>query len=233
MKQGLDTFHLPSGSPPADLAARGLDDPAVLPEHPYRDDALLVWGAIRSFVDAYVRRYYPADAAVAADPELGAWIREMGSPEGGRLQGLHPVETVSALVELMATVVWTGSAQHAAVNFPQFPYMSAPPNLLGAFWAEWPVPGVKSDEATLLSVMPPYNMAMIQHGTTYQLSSLRMNRLGHYPWLHFKDREVRGLVDRFNADLNEVEKVIAARDPGRLLPYPFLLPSNIPASIHV
>ncbi len=233
VKHGLDAFTLQAASPPAELAARGLDDLAVLPEHPYRDDAHLVWGAIRRFVDAYVRRYYPADAIVAADAELAAWVREMGAPDGGRLQRIHPVTTVEALVDLMATVLFTASAQHAAVNFPQFPYMSAIPNLLGAFWAEWPVPGKPSDEATHLSVMPPYNMAMVQHGTTYQLSSLRMNRLGHYPLMHFRDREVQGLVDRFNADLKTVENVIADRARGRFLPYPFLLPSNIPASIHV
>jgi len=233
VKKGLDAFTLPSASPHADLAARGLDDPRVLPEHPYRDDAALVWGAVHRFVASYVRRYYADDAAVAGDAELAAWIRELGSPDGGRLKGIRPIETVSALAELMAVVVWTGSAQHAAVNFPQFPYMSPLPNLLGAFWAEWPVPGTKSDEATHLSVMPPYNIAMLQHGTTYQLSSLRMNRLGHYPIMHFRDREVRDLVDRFTADLQEVEKAITERDRGRFLPYPFLLPSAIPASIHI
>ena len=233
VKKGLDAFHLPSASPPADLAARGLDDRAVLAEHPYRDDALPVWSAIHRFAAAYVRRYYPTDADVAGDPEIAAWARELGSPDGGRLQGLSPLETVDALADLMATILWTGSAQHAAVNFTQFPYMSVLPNMLGAFWAEWPVPGAKSDEATLLSLMPPYNMAMLQHAATYQLSAMRMNRLGHYPRHHFKDPEVRDLVDRFTAELSEVEKVIAERDKGRYLPYPFLLPSNIPASIHI
>lgn len=233
VRTGVDGLSLPDGSPGADVAARGLDDPHVLPEYPYRDDAKLVWGAIRRFVEAYVRRYYASDAAVAGDAELAGWVREMGSQEGGRLKGLHAVETVEALVNLVAVVIWTGSAQHAAVNFPQFPYMSPIPNLLGAFWAEWPVPGAASDEATHLSVMPPYNMAFIQHATTYQLCALRMNRLGHYPLLHFRDKEVRGHVDRFNADLKDVEKAIAERDRHRYLPYPFLLPSAIPASIHI
>jgi arachidonate 15-lipoxygenase len=133
----------------------------------------------------------------------------------------------------MAVVVWTGSAQHAAVNFPQYPYMSVVPNLVGAFWSEWPVAGAAHDEATLLSVMPPYDMAMLQHATVYQLSSLRMNRLGHYGRLHFHDEEVRSLVEAFNRDLEAVERIIADRDQGRFLPYPFLLPSSIPASIHI
>jgi arachidonate 15-lipoxygenase len=233
VKPGMDGFSLSHGSPAADIAARGLDDRAVLPEHPYRDDALPVWSAIHRFAASYVQRYYPTDAEVAGDPELAAWIGEMGAADGGRLQGLEPVTSASALADLLATVIWTGSAQHAAVNFPQFPYMGVMPNILGAFWAEWPVPGRPSDEGTYLSLMPPYNMAALQHGTVYQLSSLRMNRLGHYPFLHFKDKAVRALVERFNADLQEAEKVIAARDQGRFLPYPFLLPSNIPASIHI
>jgi arachidonate 15-lipoxygenase len=233
VKKGLDAFVLPRSSISADLAERGLDDPRTIADHPYRDDGLLVWGAIRRFVEAYVRRYYSADTDVTADEELAAWTREMGSPEGGRLSGIRPLETVGALAELMAIIVWTASAQHSAVNFGQFPNMGAVTNMPGAFWAEWPVPGVATDEATLLSVLPPYNMAMLQQATVYQLSQQRNNRLGHYPLLHFKDREVRGLVDQFNADLQAVEKVIAARDRDRFLPYPYLFPSSIPASIHI
>jgi len=233
VKKGLDAFTLPRSSITADLAERGLDDPRTLAEHPYRDDGLLVWAALRRFVEAYVRRYYPSDAAVVADAELAGWAREMGSPQGGRLKGVGPLETVAALAELVAIIVWTGSAQHAAVNFPQYPYMGVLPNMLGAFWAEWPVPGVTADEATLLSILPPYNMAMLQQSTVYQLSSLRMNRLGEYPPLHFHDPGVHPLIARFNADLKEAEGVIAARDRDRFLPYPFLLPSSIPASIHI
>ncbi len=233
VKAALDGFTLPSASVPADLAARGLDDPRIIAEHPYRDDALLVWSAIRRFVEGYVRHYYASDAAVAADPELAAWTRELGSADGGRLQGIRPLETVAALAELMTIVVWTASAQHAAVNFPQYPYMSPAPNLVGAFWAEWPVEGVAGDDAAHLAVMPPYNMAMLQLATAYQLSSVRMNRLGHYPLLHFRDRAVRALVDAFNTELQDAEKIIAARDEGRFVSYPYLRPSQIPASIHI
>jgi arachidonate 15-lipoxygenase len=170
---------------------------------------------------------------VAQDAELAAWVREMGSADGGRLKGMRPVETVDALVNLVAVIVWTGSAQHSAVNFPQFPYMSAPPNMPGAFWSDWPVAGATSDEATLVSVLPPFNMAALGLSTVYQLSSVRLNRLGHYPLMHFHDRAARALVDGFNADLKSAEQVIAEREKSRFMPYPFLLPSTIPASIHI
>lgn len=233
VKKGLDALDLPASAIPSDLARRGLADPEILPEHPYRDDGLLVWGAIRRFAEAYVRRYYASDAAVLADHELAAWTTELGSREGGRLHGLRRLETVEALAELVGIVIWTGSAQHAAVNFPQFPFMSSMPNMVGALWAEWPGPGVADDEATHLRVLPPNDIAWLQFATVYQLSSLRINRLGHYPTWHFHDAQARALVEAFNADLAQAEEVIAARDGARFMPYPFLLPSAIPASIHI
>jgi hypothetical protein len=113
--------------------------------------------------------------------------------------------------------------------------MSTVPNLLGAFWAEWPVTGAgaTTDEATLLSVMAPYNMAMLQISTAYQLSSVRLNHLGQYPHFHFRDGAVKPLVEAFKADLEAAEATISDRDGRRFLSYPYLKPSAIPASIHI
>jgi hypothetical protein len=76
-------------------------------------------------------------------------------------------------------------------------------------------------------------MAMLQFTTVYQLSALRMNRLGDYPLLHFLDTGVHPLLEAFRAELKAAEAVIAERDRARYLPYPHLLPSTIPASIHI
>ena len=37
--------------------------------------------------------------------------------DGGRLQDVGPVPTREALAELVATMIFNGSAQHSAVNF--------------------------------------------------------------------------------------------------------------------
>src|SRR6185436_3930437 len=64
------------------LAADGVrtyrvDAADVLPNYPYRDDALLYWNAIHRWVDGYLRIYYRSEADLAGDLELANWYREL------------------------------------------------------------------------------------------------------------------------------------------------------------
>ncbi len=231
VRVALDHNPIRDANPVVDLAARGLMDTDVLPEHPYRDDALLVWRAIRDYAQAYVAYHYDSDADVVEDPELQAFVAELSSPEGGRLVGVDPVTNVDGLAQLVATLIWTATGQHSAVNFTQFPYMGAIPNIAGAFWNPWPC----EDGSTppLTEVLPPMNMALVQFNTVYQLSNLRVNYLGDYGMTHFLDPKVRGIVSDFQSALKTIETTISERDANRYLPYPHLLPSTIPNSIHI
>jgi arachidonate 15-lipoxygenase len=232
VKVGLDSFDLGKSAPPLDLAARGLDDREILSAHPYRDDAMPVWDAIRRFVDRYVHIAYADDAAVAADVELAAFCAELAANDGGRIRGVVRPMTIDALVDFVSTIVWTASAQHAAVNFPQYPFMGYVPNMAGAFWSEWPPKDL--DAPNLYgSLLPPYNVAVLQMHTVYQLSSLRINHLGKYGLTTFLDGAIHDAVKAFQADLEGVEKATKQRDAGRYMSYPHLFPSNIPQSIHI
>src|SRR5262245_13717755 len=82
---GLRQFQFRNGHLPKVLAATGLADRDALPEHPYRDDALLYWTAIRQWVSDYLALYYPTDAAVASDAELRAWLGEVSHNDCGRI----------------------------------------------------------------------------------------------------------------------------------------------------
>lgn len=232
VKQGLDAFDLRSAGVPTELAARGVDDTSILAEYPYRDDALPVFAAIRRFVDAYVRIYYPSNAEVVGDRELRAFTDELGSENGGRLRGIGKIETVEELVGLVSNILWIASGQHAAVNFTQYPYMGVVPNMIGAMWSEWPPKDPSHDEA-FASLLPPYNLALLQLHTVYQLSSVRVNHLGQYGLGHFLDLRVHEHASAFKSELAEIETVLRARDASRYLSYPHLFPSNIPQSIHI
>lgn len=230
VRTALNGFVLQDRAPALELAARGVDDRERLPEYPYRDDVLAVYGAIVRFTEGYARAWYRDDAAVARDPELRAWVAECGSPVGGALVGVRPVETVADLATWLANILHIASAQHAAVNFPQWPFFGWCANTAGACWAP-PPRAVADGAAGALGLMPPWDCAILQSDTVFQLSGVYYNRLGDYG-LQLPPR-ARGAADAFAKELAAIDARIAEADGTRRLPYPFLRPSLVPASINI
>ncbi|NJN23728.1 MAG: hypothetical protein HC810_04150 [Acaryochloridaceae cyanobacterium RL_2_7] len=110
------------------LEDRGVMDKEALPLYPYRDDGLAVWHALHDWVEAYLKAHYSddmeqANKAVKDDEALQNWAREIIHLDGGRLEqfgdeGDGKISTLSYLADALTMVIFTGSAQHAAVNFP-------------------------------------------------------------------------------------------------------------------
>jgi arachidonate 15-lipoxygenase len=89
---------------------------------------------------------------------------------------------------------------------------------------------------------PPLDLAQKQLNTLQLLGGVYYNLLGEYEtgglisraW--FEDPaivEENGPLARFRARLAEIETVITTRNRQRDTPYPYLLPSLIPASINI
>jgi len=220
-------------APPRDFAHRGVADREALPEYPYRDDALLVWDAVRRFVERYLRVYYVSDSDVVGDEELAAFCRALVSDDEGGLQGLGAVETTHALVELVTTLIFTASAQHSALNYAQFPFIGFAPNAPAALYGPPPDDSTRGQLSEWLAMLPPLSAALPQFTLLYQLSSVRCSRLGHYSALQFLDCRVWEALLRFRWDLESVEAQILVADADRFLSYPFLLPSKLGNSIFI
>jgi hypothetical protein len=92
---------------PEELARRGVA--GLGDAYPYGQDGLLLWDALDRQLSSYVGLYYPTDAAVAADPGLAAWCRDLATllPNG-----LSPVVSRSDLTRLCLSIVWNASARH-------------------------------------------------------------------------------------------------------------------------
>ena len=88
-----------------------------------RDDALLLWSALKTFVKDIITLYYKSDDDVTKDVELQAWIKDLhdnGLPvrEGDEDHEVpSALQTRDQLIDLLTSVVFTCSCQHAAVNF--------------------------------------------------------------------------------------------------------------------
>jgi arachidonate 15-lipoxygenase len=224
---------------PADLERRGIADPQHLPDFPWRDDALLLWQAIHTWVGNYVSVYYVDDEAVIADTELAAWTEDLIL--NGKVKGFKPIVLRTQLVDVLTMVIYTATAQHAAVNFPQRPLMSYPPAIAGAGWQVAPDEPAKHTEKQWLEMMPPLKYGMDQLNIMYALGSVYYRALGDYRSNHFPHRhwfvddsiiKKDGPLDQFRKALTEVENTINVRNTTRIS-YEFLLPSKIPNSINI
>ncbi|MBB6428010.1 lipoxygenase family protein [Sphingopyxis sp. JAI128] len=226
--------------PHADFAARGVGVDSALVDYPYRDDALLVWDAIHEWARQYIDLYYTSDADIVADTELTAWAGCLAGE--AKIRNFTAITTRAQLAEVCAMVMFTASAQHAAVNFPQKDIMAFAPAVTGAGWQAAPNGQRGHDKAGWLALMPPMALALEQLNVLELLGSVHYRPLGDYrsnafpypTW--FQDPRVTGAegpLAWFQAALKGVEAQIVARNAQRIQPYPYLQPSLIPTSINI
>ncbi|MEM9072943.1 MAG: lipoxygenase family protein [Myxococcota bacterium] len=228
----VKSYSIRTASPVHDLETRGLTNTEVL-EHPYRDDALLLWKAIEDFVADYIDAYYESNEAVAQDMELQAFVRELGAEEGGRLHDVPELHTTDDLKALISKLVFIAGPGHSAVNFAQFPFMGPVFNMVGASFSPMPTAESANEEDGLTKMLPPLRIAMEGVTMVYFLSGMHPTKLGHYPPFHFRGRKANQAVHRFQKALEQIETTINERDGDRLMTYPFLKPSLVLQSIAI
>lgn len=223
----------------SDLKRRGVDSTTVLPDYPYRDDALLIWDAIESWAKDYVDVYYQSDRDVSDDKELLAWTDDIIT--NGQVAGFKVIACKAQLVQVLTMIIFTASAQHAAVNFPQRTLMSYPPALSAAVTGEQPFK-LKAGQQAWENTLPPFIPSIVQVSTLVLLGSVYYRKLGEYrsntfpylPWFgHNEITKKGGPLDRFKQTLEDIEKHIESINITRDTPYPYLLPSQIPPSINI
>jgi arachidonate 15-lipoxygenase len=221
---------------PRRLKERGVDDPVTLPVYPYRDDALLIWQAIRDWVAAYLGIYYASDAEVKGDRPLLNWAEELVSFDGGRVRdfgdhGEGSIKTLDYLVEAVTLIIFTASAQHAAVNFPQKGIMSYVPAMPTAGYLPATAIGPTTTEADWLALLPPLEKAQSGLNLLSLLGSIYFTQLGQYKNGQL-DAKVNEPLQTFQNRLQDIEATIDRRNLERPS-YDYLKPTKIPQSINI
>jgi len=222
------------------LASRGVNNVNQLPEYPYRDDGLLIWNAVYKWVRSYLSSYYTNVQQIIEDVALQNWAKELVSQQGGRLQNFGEdasgaIKTLDYLINAVTTIIFTASAQHAAVNFPQGELMTYAPAFPLAIYSSAPTsPDQQSD---FIQYLPPLRQAKDQIKLTYLLGSVFYTRLGQYSNSYFNSQpQIKSALLTFQSELKGIEEEINQRNrlnASRIIPYKFLLPSQIPQSINI
>lgn len=217
-----------------DLTKRGVDTSSRLGNYPYRDDAILIWDAIEAWVSDYVRAFYGSDQDVQLDTELARWTADIIDPNGGRIRNFAPDDAISdrkTLIETLTMIIFTASAQHAAVNFPQGRAAAVPYQPMTGYAPAPTQPGLS--EADAIGFLPPLDRAIKQTHTLSLLGDTYYTQLGKYALGTFGDKRIVPQLLQFQIRLLRIEGEIDQRNRKRRTSYPYLKPSKIPQSINI
>ncbi len=227
-------WNLFDSAHPSDLARRGVDDPSILPDYPFRDDGLLIWDALGRYVRNYIDIYYPDDVAVQADPELQAWAYEIASTDeneqGGKVKGMpSSIDDKTQLSEILRLAIWTMAPLHSMLNFSQWDYIYAP-NMPYALYDEISEEGPVSDE-DIMKILPPYSQAAFQLKWNKILTSYHYDKFANYR-TPFEDEMAQRVLKKFQDELIEIEIEIDLRETKRTIKFPYFKPSRCINSIN-
>jgi arachidonate 15-lipoxygenase len=220
---------------PTWMKDRGLDDDTMLPDYPYRDDGMLVWQAIGEWCKGYVNAVYKSDEDMRNDDQLMAWAAEVAADDGGRVKDFGEqgeLRTREYLAGALTMIIFTGSAAHAAVNFPQLGIMSYTPGVPLAGYKP-PPNGEEPNAYDWIDMLPDINMAKLQFVVLFLLGGVYYTRLGRYAEDQFTDPQIKQQMAVFQENLKQVATTIEQRNEKRTYPYTYLLPNNIPQSINI
>ncbi|XWS20064.1 hypothetical protein CRYUN_Cryun31cG0069400 [Craigia yunnanensis] len=245
---------------PAELIRRGIavPDPTqphglklLIEDYPYATDGLLIWNAIEDWVQTYVNRYYPNSSLICNDRELQCWYHEsihVGHADISHEDWWPPLNTVDDLVSILTTIIWLASAQHAALNFGQYPYGGYVPNRPPLMRRLIPEENdreyanfLADPQKYFLSALPSLLqatkfMAVVDILSTHSLDEEYLGER-QQPSIWSGDAEIIEVFYGFSAEIRQIEKEIEKRnaDPSLrnrcgagVLPYELLAPSSDP-----
>ncbi|XP_034959410.1 polyunsaturated fatty acid 5-lipoxygenase [Zootoca vivipara] len=223
---------------PEEIKARGMESTEEIPYYFYRDDGIKVWEAIQSFVTDVVDIYYDSEEMVCEDVELQAFVKDVYvyGLRGTKASGFpKTIKTRQKLSEYLTVVIFTASAQHAAVNFGQYDWCSWIPNAPPTMRRPPPTEKGSVTIEYIVESLPDRGRSCWHLGAVWALSQFQENEvfLGMYPDEHFIEKPVKEAMRKFRKNLDEITSCIAERNRNKKLPYYYLSPDQIPNSVAV
>ncbi len=226
-----------------------------LSSFPFREDTLDLWKAINKYVRGYLQLYYFGDnndernAQMVKDFELQNWVNEMTNPKYAAVKGMdgltetgdpdkpYQLDDFDYFVKIVSLIIYTGSAQHASVNYAQYPLMSYLPSVSGSAYHKTPTHDETLDKDDFLKWLPPLDVALYQLTFGYLLSGVQYDTLGYFTnnnrKPYFKDSRIQRILADFQLDLKKIEVEIHNRNETRPFDYNLQLPSIVPNSISI
>uniref|UniRef100_A0A8D0HL59 Uncharacterized protein n=1 Tax=Sphenodon punctatus TaxID=8508 RepID=A0A8D0HL59_SPHPU len=235
MERGMQSLTYTTLCLPSDIQARGVNS---IPNYCYRDDGMKLWTAIESFVSGIVEYYYKNNDRVQNDTELQAWVAEIFAEAFlGRNSSGAPssIQTTAELVRFLTMVIFTCSAQHAAVNSAQFDFGAWMPNTPSSMRKPPPTAKGTATLESILETLPEVNTTCNIMIVLWQLSAEPEDKrpLGSFLDSHFVEVAPKRLIKAFQERLAEISMEIKERNKTLRLVYTYMDPPVVENSISI
>ncbi|OQV25732.1 Allene oxide synthase-lipoxygenase protein [Hypsibius exemplaris] len=243
IRRGKEAFRLDvTATPPVDCKVRGVDSPTVLPNYPYRDDAIAVYNAIHKYVETIVKHFYKTAEEISGDSELQNFGRELVLPQAEKGVGLGGVpitdgrfRSVQEIVDTVSAIISQCSLSHAAANFGQYEEYGYPPNYPTRMNGAIPTKTSGYTEKDIVDQLPTKATTLDIMVITRLLSSRDTNSLGDFEVQYLYDTVSVQAARQFRHDLEGISIAIKARNEKVTTPYVYawLDPECIPNAISI
>jgi len=230
------TYTFKSYSFPEQLKARGFDEGCTdgLKNYYYRDDGYLIWNAIKGYAKSVVDITYKSDADVVDDSILQEWANECADPKLANFPGFPKITGKDILVEALTTIIFNCSAQHSAINYSQYDYISYVPQRPDSLFAPMPEGDADITWEDIQKALPNMIITQFQVLFAYLLTLPQFTTLLTLPDTQtvFPEQHKQAV-----AILQEIQNKIKTRNDtltaSKKVPYPFLQPDRIATSIAI
>lgn len=199
----------------------------TIEDYPFANDGLILWDAIKQWVNDYVNHYYPNPSLIESDQELQSWwkeIREVGHGDKKDEPWWPSLKTQQDLVEIITTIIWVASAHHAATNFGQYTYGGYFPNRPSIARKNIPNEDITSGDDWINFIRDPESMLLASFPAQLQASAVMITLdllsthspdeeyIGELGVLGFEDSSVKNAYERFNGRMKELERIVDERN---------------------
>ncbi|EGC35771.1 hypothetical protein DICPUDRAFT_32915 [Dictyostelium purpureum] len=209
----------------------------------YREDGIFIHKNLYKFVYNVLSKFYTSDIEIERDFELHAWIEDISSDWGGTLKGVvegDKIKKLEEIVQLVSDIIFRVTVEHSIGNHGQWDMYGFTPNVPGALYMDPTkiTEGIPTTFEMICNALPPKKETKDQIAITHLLANTDtgLPTFLNTEYIFESDMAVpnfKEITQKYKLEMEKLSKSIEARNNVVYMPYSYMNPSKVCASIYI